>query len=94
VPPANGTYRPIVSTSLAIDYSLGHEYAPFWFHQTTFVLFLVLALLVNGLYRLLLDKTQPSRMRGPAMAETVNYVIQATTSTDAGLLGSSVSLCA
>src|SRR5882757_8536332 len=28
--PANRTYRPIVSTSLAIDYALGRGYVPLW----------------------------------------------------------------
>jgi tetratricopeptide (TPR) repeat protein len=87
--PANRTYRPVVSTSLAIDYALGHGYVPFWFHFTTFALFLGLVLLLNALYRLLLDKTLPSPQNEwlaifaaswfglhPAMAETINYVIQ------------------
>lgn len=87
--PANRTYRPIVSTSLAIDYALGHGYTPFWFHLTTFLLFLVLVLLLGELYRLLFDKTRPSPANTwlalfgaawfglhPAMAETINYVIQ------------------
>jgi protein O-mannosyl-transferase len=87
--PANRTYRPIVSTSLAIDYALGRGYVPFWFHLTTFALFLSLVLLLNTFYRLLLDKTLPSPRNQwlalfaaswfglhPAMAETINYVIQ------------------
>src|SRR5580704_15185035 len=40
--PANRTYRPVVSTSLAIDYALGHGYKPLWFHLSTFAMFLVL----------------------------------------------------
>ncbi|MDT7812953.1 MAG: protein O-mannosyl-transferase [Acidobacteriaceae bacterium] len=87
--PANRTYRPLVSTSLAIDYALGRGYVPFWFHFSTFALFLGLVLLLNALYRLLLDKTLPSPKNEwlalfaaswfglhPAMAETVNYIIQ------------------
>jgi len=87
--PPNRTYRPIVSTSLALDYALGRGYTPFWFHGTTFVLFLTLVLLLNSLYRLILDKTHPSPVNlwlaafaaawfglHPAMAETVNYIIQ------------------
>src|SRR5512143_2133597 len=30
--PSNQSYRPLVSTLLAIDYSLGHGLRPFWFH--------------------------------------------------------------
>ena len=87
--PANRTYRPIVSASLAIDYALGHGYQPFWFHLTTFLIFIGLFFLLEGMYGLVLSRTQPSntnRWLGlgaaawfclhPAMAETVNYVIQ------------------
>ena len=87
--PANRTYRPVVSTSLAVDYWLGRGYVPLWFHASTFVLFLVLVWLLFELYRLLLDKVRPAAINEwlalfgaawfglhPAMAETVNYVIQ------------------
>jgi tetratricopeptide (TPR) repeat protein len=87
--PANRTYRPMVSTSLALDYTLGQGYVPLWFHLGTFVLFLGLVRLLDALYRLLLDKIRPSPANAwialvgaawfglhPAMAETVNYVIQ------------------
>ena len=87
--PANRTYRPVVSTSLAIDYALGRGYVPFWFHFSTFASFLGLVLLLNAFYRLLLDKTLLSPQNEwlalfaaswfglhPAMAETVNYIVQ------------------
>jgi len=87
--PANQTYRPMVSASLALDYALAHGYKPFWFHLTTFVLFVGLVWLLFMLYRTLLDKIRPSPANEwlallgaawfglhPAMAETVNYVIQ------------------
>lgn len=87
--PANRTYRPIVSTTLAVDYALGHSYAPFWFHVSTFLFFLVLILVLYGFYCTLLDRIRPSSDNAwlalfgaawfglhPAMAETVNYVIQ------------------
>ena len=87
--PANRTYRPIVSASLALDYALGHGYEPFWFHLTTFLLFLLLVVLLYQLYLLLMEKIRPSPANKylalfaaawfglhPAMAETVNYVIQ------------------
>jgi len=87
--PTNQTYRPIISTSIALDYALGNGYKPFWFHVTTFVLFLVLVCLLYLLYRTLLDKIRPSSANAwqalvgaawfglhPVMAETVNYVIQ------------------
>ncbi len=87
--PANRTYRPVVSTMLALDYWMGHGYAPLWFHVSTFVLFLGLVAVLFGLYRVLMDKAEPGWEHvwlallaaawfglHPAMAETVNYVIQ------------------
>jgi hypothetical protein len=87
--PANRTYRPMVSTTLALDYALGRGYAPVWFHVGTFGLFLGLVVLLDALYLLLLGRIRPSPENAwialfgaawfglhPAMAETVNYVIQ------------------
>lgn len=92
--PANRTYRPFVSTSLALDYALGQGYAPFWFHLSTFVWFVLLIALLYLLYEAVLDRTEQEGRRPsarhaslalltaawfglhPAMAETVNYVIQ------------------
>ncbi|MDE1160662.1 MAG: tetratricopeptide repeat protein [Acidobacteriaceae bacterium] len=87
--PTNRTYRPLVSTTLAIDYALGHGLKPFWFHFGTFVFFLLLILLTGRFFEAAMDHTQPScnhflpALLGaawfglhPAMAETVNYVIQ------------------
>jgi tetratricopeptide (TPR) repeat protein len=87
--PENRTYRPIVSASLAFDYALGHGYKPLWFHLTTFLLFIGLFLLLERMYCMVLDRTQPAPENRwlalaaaawyglhPAMAETVNYVIQ------------------
>jgi uncharacterized protein (TIGR02996 family) len=87
--PANRTYRPIVSTSLALDYHLAHGLNPLYFHLTTFVLFLTLILLVQTLFQSILNRTQPSPANlylstfaaalfglHPAMGETVNYIIQ------------------
>lgn len=87
--PANRTYRPVVSTSLALDYALGHGYQPFWFHLSTFACFLLLLGLLFLLYERVFQQTD-SCVHGewfalagavwfglhPAMAETVNYVIQ------------------
>jgi Flp pilus assembly protein TadD len=67
----------------------GQGYAPFWFHLVTFLLFLAVVALLSALYRFLLDRTEPSAANPwlallaaawyglhPAMAETVDYVIQ------------------
>lgn len=116
VQPANRTYRPTVSTSLALDYALGHGYVPLWFHVSTFAVFLLLLALLWAMYVHAMEatgvfgssespgpklrspalmSTRDARRRGgheadvlwalggsawfglhPAMAETVNYVIQ------------------
>ena len=87
--PANRTYRPFVSTSLAIDYALGHGYNPFWFHLSTFVLFLLQLAAMQLLFTAILNAANPDRKNiliaaiavawyglHPAIAETVNYIIQ------------------
>ncbi|WP_160115279.1 tetratricopeptide repeat protein [Bryocella elongata] len=87
--PANRTYRPIVSASLALDYHLGKGYQLFWFHLSTTIEFLILVWLVSLLASGLYKNTEPlpaapwlailaSAWFGlhPAMAETVNYIIQ------------------
>jgi protein O-mannosyl-transferase len=87
--PANQTWRPIVSLSLAIDYKLGHGANPLWFHISTFFWFLVQLWLMYLLYRYLMDAAEPRAVNRyvalfavlwyalhPAIAETVNYIIQ------------------
>lgn len=83
------SYRPLVSTTLALDYALGGGLTPFWFHFSTFVLFVVQLGLMFGLFSLVLYKASPSPSNRwtalfaaglyglhPASAETVNYIIQ------------------
>src|SRR4029077_3511948 len=54
--PSNQSYRPLVSTLLAIDYSFGHGLRPFWFHLSIFALFVGLTLLLAFvIYRLIDD---------------------------------------
>ncbi|MGI4829074.1 MAG: tetratricopeptide repeat protein [Janthinobacterium lividum] len=87
--PANQTYRPIVTASLALDYALGHGYVLFWFHLSTLIWFLVLVSVLFFLFKQLFDRVQVSPdnfwiallIAGwfglhPVMAETVNYIIQ------------------
>jgi protein O-mannosyl-transferase len=87
--PANRTYRPFVSTSLAIDYALGHGYNSFWFHLSTFLLFLLQLAAMQLLFTAILNAADPEKNNPliatiaaawyglhPAMAETVNYIIQ------------------
>jgi len=87
--PANQTWRPIVSLSLALDYRIAKGLDPFWFHASTFLWFLVLLALTFTLYRAVFDSAEPRPANRyialfavlwfglhPAVAETVNYVIQ------------------
>src|SRR2546421_9074310 len=52
--PSNQSYRPLVSTLLAIDYSLG-GLQPFWFHASIFALFVALTVLLAFVINRLLD---------------------------------------
>lgn len=87
--PANQTYRPIVSTTLAFDYWIGHGLHPFFFHIGTFLVYLLQLAAMALLFRAVLQRTCPERNHlliaifaatwyglHPAMAETVNYIIQ------------------
>lgn len=87
--PANQTYRPVVSTTLAIDYWMGQGLKPFYFHIGTFLVYLLQLIGMLVLFRVTLNRTQgegdhfylaafAAAWYGlhPAMAETVNYIIQ------------------
>ncbi|MBC5810128.1 MAG: tetratricopeptide repeat protein [Candidatus Eremiobacteraeota bacterium] len=89
VVPANQSYRPIVTLSLALDYALGGGYRPFWFQLSTFVVFLAQLGAMFAFLGVLLERVRPdprnrfvaalaTALYGlhPAIAETVNYVIQ------------------
>src|ERR1700738_3523210 len=57
--PSNQSYRPLVSTLLAIDYRL-RALQPFWFHLSIFALFFVLTLLLAFVIHRLLGHTANS----------------------------------
>ncbi|MBP6731346.1 MAG: hypothetical protein KA149_04765, partial [Chitinophagales bacterium] len=82
------SYRPLVSTTLAIDYYLGKGLNPFYFHLSTFIFFLLQGVLMFFFFVKMLDAVSantPNRfialfatglyMLHPALAETVNYII-------------------
>ena len=85
--PTNQQYRPMVTTSLAIDYWLGHELKPFWFHVSTFCWYILQCLLMYFFF-LKIANTAVSSKWNPyfslfamtwygvhaANAETINYV--------------------
>jgi tetratricopeptide (TPR) repeat protein len=87
--PANRVYRPLVPLSLAFDYWLGHGLKPAYFQASTFFWFLAQLVLMYALFRKVCDLARPDPRNEwvaliavawyglhPAIAETVNYVIQ------------------
>ena len=88
--PANRTYRPLVSLSLAVDYWLGNGLEPLYFQISTFCWYLLMLVLIFALVHRICEITQPGRESNlwvalfatslyglhPAMADTVNYIIQ------------------
>ena len=79
--PSNQSYRPLVTTLLAIDYKLGNGLHPFWFHLSIFGLFATLVfLLAFVIDRLINNRWIAIAAAGfyglhPANADTVNYII-------------------
>ena len=87
--PANASYRPLVSATLALDYWLAGGLNPLWFHLSSFVWFLAQLALMYLLFVRIAGKSRPGPQAGwlalfavawyglhPANAETINYVIQ------------------
>jgi Tfp pilus assembly protein PilF len=64
--PDHAMYRPVVTTSLAVDYRLGHGFKPFWFHLSTFLWFAVQLALMFFLFRRIMDRADPPRSNSPA----------------------------
>ncbi len=79
--PTHQVYRPVLTTTLAIDYVRGGGEA-FAFHVTTFVFFLIYLATVAALFRLatgdLMLACVATGIYGlhPVCAETVNYIVQ------------------
>ena len=59
--PAHRMYRPVVSSSLALDYRLGGGLKPFWFQLSTFTWYVVQVILVCFLFRHIMDSASPHR---------------------------------
>jgi tetratricopeptide (TPR) repeat protein len=87
--PAQRSYRPVTSASLAIDYWLGGGLDPFFFHLSTFLWYEVQLVLMFLLFGRIMDLADPHPSNvwtaliavaafglHPASAETVNYIIQ------------------
>ncbi|HYM25982.1 MAG TPA: tetratricopeptide repeat protein [Vicinamibacterales bacterium] len=88
--PLNQSYRPVLQTTLAIDYRLGGGYRPLAFHIDTFAWYLLQLVLMFALYVIVTGRTVPGDDANrwialaavglyglhPVSAETVNYIIQ------------------
>jgi hypothetical protein len=87
--PAQRSYRPVTSASLAIDYWLGGGLDPLFFHLSTFLWYEVQLVLMFLLFSRIMDLADPHPSNiwtasiavavfglHPASAETVNYIIQ------------------
>ncbi|MBN8696614.1 MAG: tetratricopeptide repeat protein [Bacteroidetes bacterium] len=86
--PSNQSYRPIVSTSLAIDYWMGNGYNMFYFHLNTFIMFLLQGILMFFFFFKIFQLSYKNSWNfyiaaiatawyvlHPGNAETVNYII-------------------
>jgi len=86
--PANQSYRPIVSTTLAVGYWLGGERNPLWFHVSDFLYFITLVVILAYVIHQLLETCGHGAQNTwlaiiaagwfrlhPANADTVNYII-------------------
>ena len=86
--PSNQSYRPLVSTLLAVDYRLAHGLEPFWFHLSIFALFIAVTLLLALVIHHLLERDAPLASNrwialaaaawyalNPANADAINYII-------------------
>jgi len=79
--PATATYRPVTTSSLAVDYWLGHGFQPLFFHISTFIWFALQLVLMFFLFRRMTGEWTALAAVAcyglhPAIAETVNYIIQ------------------
>jgi len=86
--PANQSYRPLLTTTLALDYWMAGGLDPRAFHATSFALFALQCAAMLVLYRRLMDRARPHAWNRwialfaatwyalhAANAETVNYII-------------------
>ena len=87
--PENRVYRPLVTASLAVDYAIAAGLKPAYFHASTFVWFILQLVVMVALFRRIFDLARPQSDHlwiaiaaaglyavHPAIAETVNYIIQ------------------
>jgi hypothetical protein len=57
--PTHASYRPVVSTSLALDYRMGGGLNPLWFHTSTFFWYVVQLALMYLLFVKVMEISRP-----------------------------------
>ena len=78
----NQNYRPLTAASFAIDYALGGGLIPFYFHITTFFVFILQLLAMGCLFSQILPNRRQAWLAvalygvHPVGAQTVNYICQ------------------
>jgi tetratricopeptide (TPR) repeat protein len=85
--PFNQVYRPIVSTTFAIDYWIGGGLKPLYFHLSSFIEYLLQGILIFFLFLKIMDLARPHKwnrylalfavgwyMLNPANTEVLNYI--------------------
>jgi len=85
--PSNQQYRPMVATTLAIDYWLANGLNPFWFHVSIFTWFIIQCVFLYFFFLNIVNKAVHSHWNvffalfamalygvHPANAETINYI--------------------
>jgi len=104
--PGHQSYRPLLMSSLALDYWMGKGPNPLYFQVSTFLWYMVQLVLMYGLFLAIFSATEPASEElsrwfalfavalyalHPVMAETVNYIIQrGEILSTVGVLGSMV----
>ena len=73
--PSHGSYRPIVSTTLAIDHAIGGGLGPRQFHRTQIALLLVLGALLAVFYERLLRGAGPGSARMVALGAAALFAV-------------------
>ena len=87
--PDHQVYQPVTVATLAVDYWIAGGLKPLYFHLSTFIWFLVMLTLLFFIFRTIMEAVDPSPWNPlfallavgvfglhPAIAETVNYIIQ------------------
>jgi tetratricopeptide (TPR) repeat protein len=73
--PANASYRPLVSATLALDYAIGRGLVPRQFHRTQIALLLLLGLLLTFFYNAVLSEVRAGENRLMALFTSALFCV-------------------